>query len=826
MLKITIFVIILYFLEQKNSNAQIIPDQTLPINSRINLEGDTTKVNGGTLAGKNLFHSFEQFSIITGSLVWFNNAQSVENIISRITGSNVSVIDGLIRANGTANLFLLNPNGIIFGPNASLNIGGSFLATTANSIQFADGNKFSTINASQTPLLSVNLPVSLRFGMNPKPIVVQGTGHTLGGGFFAPLTRDPQNTGLKVRPTKTLALIGGELNLSGGSLIAEGGRIELGSVSFGNVSLLQTAESLTLGYGNIDYFQDIHLSQKALLDASSDSFMTNGGTIQIQGRNISLADGSLGLIQNLGLQSAGNINIRALESLTLIGTTADGKIPSSLVNETVRGKGGNISIVTKQLNLQNAGQIGTRTFSQNTLDISGNIDLSVSEAIKVIGFSYINPSFLSNISATSFLAAKAGDIQISTRQMSLVNGGFISSGTLGTGDGGNLNVTAEAINLIGINPFTLFPSSLGSSTLSIGNSGNLTINTSTLYIHDGATISASTGAYGNAGNVIINASRSIEISGRNIASFNPSSIISAAPIQPIELQQLFRLPAIPTGNSGNVIINTGHLSIIDKAQVNVRNDGPSNAGNLILNANSLFLSHQGEISASSVSGVEGDITLNIQDVLLLSNNSQITNTAAGTGNGGNIKIDTSFLIGTGNSDITANSRSGRGGAININARGALGFSVQDKRLTLGNDITAFSEQGADLSGTVELNTPEIDPSQGLIKFPETIINPTTLVAQNPCQQRRKSGLTITGRGGLPPSINENSDSSAIQVDLVEPVPSQTRQTEQTTIPTPTTPEPAQGWIFNNKGEVILTAYNPTVTESQHLREESLICPTP
>ncbi|MFB8789691.1 MAG: filamentous hemagglutinin N-terminal domain-containing protein [Potamolinea sp.] len=174
-------------IESDSAFAQITPDTTLDpdkslVTPNTNIGGSPANIiDGGARRGVNLFHSFLEFNVSDGQRVSFASPVGIENILSRVTGNNPSNILGTLGVNGGANLFLLNPNGIIFGPNAKLDIAGSFLATTANSLVFKNNSEFSAKNPQTPPLLTINLRPGLQYGANQSG-TISNTGNLAVGG--------------------------------------------------------------------------------------------------------------------------------------------------------------------------------------------------------------------------------------------------------------------------------------------------------------------------------------------------------------------------------------------------------------------------------------------------------------------------------------------------------------------------------------------------------------------------------------------------------------------------------------------------------------------
>ncbi len=816
--------------------AQAIPDATLGSESSIVTPNTideilTEQIDGGAIRGANLFHSFEKFSVLNGSAVYFNNAADIQNIISRVTGSSTSEIDGLIQANNTANLFLINPNGIIFGANASLNTGGSFLASTANSITFADGNQFSATAPQLSPQLTISVPMGLQYQGTVQSITNQSQALDLDG--FA--------IGLQVQPGKTIALVGGDVTLDGGLLQAAGGRIELGGLAgAGTVGLNVDGNNLRLSFPNNLEKANISLTNFAFVDANGEG----GGDVQVQGRRVTLQDGSAIQAFTLGSEPGGTLTIVASDLVEVVGRTADG-FSSGLatsVAEEATGNGGDLVIETSRLIIRDGAQIQAATAGSGQ---AGNLIIRATDSVELSRTSVFDNTI--SALATSTLSTATGDggnLTIDTGRLIIQDGAQVQASTFGVGNGGTLVINAsDAIELSGVGPTAdlikgssgFFVSAEPGATGDVGNlratteqlvvqngakisadnfgtgqSGTATVNARELIIRDGGLVRAGSFGEGSGGTLIINAADSVEVSGTGTIGLNPVN------------STLFT-QAEAAGDAGDLNITTRNLSVRDGGNVTVSSIGSGAAGELAISARSVELDNNASLTATTNSGNGGNIRLQADDLLLLRRNSSIS-TRAGTpatggGTGGIITIDTDNLVALENSDIDANAFGGAGGQVRISAQGIFGTQVREQQ-TPESDITASSDLGSDFSGTVEIITPDIDPSQGLVDLSVETVDASNQIAagctNDPNASQNK--FAITGRGGLPLNPGDALSGDAVLTDWatlreteVENVSSHTTTTSiDQNLPTQQIVE-AQGWIVDAKGKVFLTAQAPDVT---------------
>jgi filamentous hemagglutinin family protein len=809
--------------------AQVTSDGTT--NTIINLNGNNFNILNGIDKGNNLFHSFSNFSVPTGGSARFDlvNTPNITTIFSRVTGGNVSNIDGLIQTlNGknAVSLFLMNPKGIMFGQNAKLDIGGSFIGTTANSIKFADGVEFSAVS-NETPLLTMSVPVGLQIGPNSGAIAIKNTGHNLiaQDATFAPyINRGSANT-LKVKPNQTLAFVGGDIQLNGGILNAEAGRIDLASLREGEIALTTTT-GFTLDNIQSSNLGNIQLSQRSLVDVSG----ANAGSVKIMSDRLTVKDGSVVMGQNRGLQPAGDISVKS-RTIELIGAIPNTQIRTSLMSETLAGNSGNIKIETERLKIADGAAVFNRTFG---LGNNGVVDIKATESIDVTGVSAINPNQFSTIGSATFSPGSSGNIQLSTKNLSVLDGGIITTTTFSTGYAGSIKINSETTQVAGVSKGVFAVTTITASTFGQGNAGNVNVNTQTLSIKDSGSINTTSHNRGNSGDLTINATKLVELNGGN--SIKSADLNSSVLPETTVIGRLLRLPQIPTGNAGNITINTPSLKVSDLGNISVRNAGTGSAGKLQINANSIFLENVGRLVARSNSGNGGNIviqanslqlhdrslittnasggggnggniTLNLRDLLMMRRGSQIDTESLSLGNGGNITINSPIIASFENSDINANSIQGNGGNIEITTQGIFGLKYRNE-LTPESDITASSKFG--VNGTVDINNFGVNPNSGLIELPENINDPSQQIASG-CSANQGSSFVATGRGGIPENPSQD-----VKSDVYDGLSLRTwsdirdistyRKTKPVQAQILKSPEPlvqATGWYRNAQGKIEL-----------------------
>ena len=707
--------------------AQITPDATLgnegsTVVPDAEVQGVPAElIEGGAERGANLFHSFQEFNVGNGQSVYFANPEGIANIFSRITGNDVSDILGTLGVNGGADLFLINPNGIIFGENASLDVNGSFLATTASEVQFGE-EAFSATNPNAPPLLTVQ-PSALLFNqmqsgrIESRSVAPAGTS-TLGG--F-------EVFGLRVPDGENLSLIGGEVTINGGmaesefrsGLIASDGRIELlGVAGAANIGLSTNGNSLASNLSSQLQSADIVLSNGAFLTTSGEA----GGAISIRGENVTLSDQSFVFADTIGSQDGIGVSIRA-ENLTLDNSQVTADVLGS-------GQGGNVAIETEQLIIQNQAVFSTSNFGQGN---AGSIDINANGNVSV------DNSFILSLVSDAAMG-DAGNINISTNSLSATESA-LDAGNLGQGNAGSVNINA-ANNISVDNSFIL---SLISDA-AMGDAGNINISTNSLSTV-GSMLDASNLGQGNAGSVNINAAGNVSVGSSSILSVLGSPIegsssgginINAESLSVSNTARLdsslvnggrgragnitidagnvvfnngfatSRLEQGAEGRGGNIRIDTGSLrvtgvdpSIADAniGQLVTATFGRGDAGNVIINASgNVAFNGRGSDVFSLVGedrgiGNGGNIIINSES-LSVSNLARLITVSEAFGDAGNIMIDTdSFSVANGgqlstNSTSTAESNtvdgSSEGGDIDITARS---FVANDGLLNAGTSVT-------------------------------------------------------------------------------------------------------------------------------------------
>jgi filamentous hemagglutinin family protein len=745
MKKLLAFSVMVYSFCANISSAQIALDGSM--GQKGPLTGPNYIINAGmgSLYGSNLFHSFGVFNVNTGESATFIGPAAVQNVIGRVTGGAASNIDGNLSCSiQGANLYLINPAGMMFGPNATLDVTGSFVATTANYVKLSDGGRFDATNPSASVLTLA--PVSA-FGF-------------LDGNIGA-ITVD--RSYLKTADGKSLSLIGGDINVTNGYIVAPGGRIDLVSAASKGEVLLSGATAPDVSsfskLGNISITHDDpnRLSNSAYpIFADDGSTFSNslanidtsgesGGAIYIRGGQF-VMDRGLIYADTYGSKNGSGIDIDVTGNVKLENRNqpapdyntvdswtylAGSTIQSGTYSEySDAGRGGNILIKAGSVDLRDFASISAMT---NGPGAGGDINITTGSLTCWAGDV---SSYSLGVMAG---AGNAGKIVINAVSVDLENISTIGAQTYGLGAGGEVNINSDSLAL---SASFISTSSIGGSfptgeMYGIGNGGKIIINAGSVDLKDGSSIEAWSWGPGSGGDINITAG-SVTLSGAS--SFNATSGGEMA----------------GAGNGGNIIISAGSVDLKDLSSITAATWGSGKGGDIAVKANSILLdggtpngyNATGIYASANSAGDGGSITVDTR-TLTMTNGAQISVSAWDSGKGGDVAVKANSILldgmapdGTYVTGIYANTYSESSGAGDGGS-----ITVDTGSLTMTNTAEINARAwGAGKAGDIRLNVANLlSISSGYV---------STSADQS-------SGGSITINGGAVILTNASSISSSV-----------------------------------------------------------------
>lgn len=656
---------------------QITTDGTVGATKSLTGPSYTIPQSLGSTVGKNLFHSFGQFNLDQGDIARFTGANTLQNVISRVTGGSVSNIDGMIKSEiGNADFYFLNPAGVIFGKNTQIDVPAAFHVSTAQELRFADGAKYSAIMPVGSTL-SIAKPEA--FGYlgktgdieinNGQLVFKEGSSVTLAGGSVK------SNNAILSVPAGTLRVYAqgdtvGAVSVNG-DLPKGNGAITVTGKSGNTVGNFDTSGDST---GNLWLSGGAMNINGALLYNHNTGTKNAIGETRLDANTLSMDSGA---IKNRVYSTGNGTNVFVNVSSDMQVQNSGG-ISTSVYDTTSFGTAGNLFInVGGDLNVLSGGFIGSQTSGSGD---SGNVSITAGNLVIDGAGQTENPTWIYTAATET---GNAGDVLVKAGNLS-INGGAlleqpygigIVSETLSTGNSGKITVKTDGDMKIQ-NGGEISTSTL----LDIGNAADIDVAASNLTIDGGAVHSAviGSGAFsaGNTGNVIINSGQEIQVlngGGISTLSFDQGkrgNVTVTVPRLIIDggaygIAYIGRLG----GNSGNVVLNVAdEIQILNGGSISSDAMEEGEIGNITLNTGRLIIDGESEnvtgINTSTASnGAAGKIDIHVDHEMQIKNRGWVTSSTFGDGPGGTIKIKAGNLIIDGSKDdsyITTSSQGSRG----------------------------------------------------------------------------------------------------------------------------------------------------------------------
>jgi filamentous hemagglutinin family protein len=609
------------------------------------------EITGGTRPehGSNLFHSFDRFNIGSGDTAHFVGTPGVSHIIGRVTGGAESMIDGRLQSDAT--LFLLNPSGLLFGPNARLDIAGSFYASTADVLRFEDGGEFA-VHVSEQSVLSVAAPSAFGFvNENPADMTIQ-------------------RSTLVVPAGEVLSLVGGDLDVAGGSLRALSGQINLVSVaSAGEVTLdgVRVDSTAQRGLGSITMTE-------SRLEASGQGGGRVAGQIVIRGAQLTMVN-SLMRLTNRSDQEGEGVDVKIDDTIVLDGT--------NILSDTLgTGQGGHIVLQAESLRMEKNGLIQSDTFGAGR---GGTIELAVGMLTLEAGAGIVSNSRRPNSGAAGAIVIHGRGGDRTAAHLVTLRTSTLQTNTEGEGDGGTITVTAEAVELSRAN--------LTAATTGAGAAGAITLNATRLNATDQTLITSSSTATatGDAGRIAIQG-----VSGTGAAA--------TVALTDSELRT-----ETSSGLGGTVTVTADAIDLIH-ANLTAATTGATDAGAITLNVDHLNAADQTRITSSSTAtatGNAGRVTIQgiagagtASRIVVLSNSAVQTQAVSDQANGGAVRVQSQLIELRDKSAISSDTTRGqRGGDIDLDAT----LVLLENSDIIANSVAAQEKADINISGALILS---------------------------------------------------------------------------------------------------------------------------
>jgi filamentous hemagglutinin family protein len=668
------------------SQAQVTLDGSLGPSGSLTGPNYTIPAEVGQLRGPNLFHSFGAFNVGTGESATFTGPDNIANVISRVTGGEISTIDGLLRSEvGRADFYLINPAGVTFGPNAQVDVPSGFHVGTADELHFEDGAVFSAVNPAASTL-SVARPESFGF-LSPQSVSITVNGSPL-----------------EFAPNSHVSMAAGNVTIKGGAKLgSDGGDIQITAVgASGHVVPLATGPFGSAGDGTIAITESSTIDMSGI--QGSETVALHGGLLEIE-KSVVAAD------HRGNEDSTGRILLEA-DSVRVMNSSIHAFVSGS-------GQGNDVEVrATDSITIEGSFTgIATTTFSE-TDAAGGTIVINSPTASLRLAAGGV-------LQSGSAGAGQAGDIRISVQELKMSGGAQIHSGIFGSGNAGTIEIDAAGA-------VTISASTLIADTLSLGNAGVISIDAAGPVVIDGSDLLADTLGLGNAGVINIDAAGPVTIGGSGLfvdtSSLGNAGVISIDAAGPITIggSGLFADSDIDgppadsrLGDAGSVSINAGSLSMVDST-ITVKSDNRANAGTIQVMAN--------EIHVDSTE--DGSITFNASNIASLTPGSRLV--VAEEGRSGSILLDASKIVFDHDAAVSIYTNAGDGGSVIIRA--------DELSLLNGSQVSAAAtgpgrpgDVKIDVTGTflIEGGSPRLGLHGGIITSPGILDIPGTPIETGP-----------------------------------------------------------------------------------------------